>query len=861
MTRLYRTLLHLYPASWRAEYESELCTAFEQRRREARGPLSWIAVWLEAVADIVTNAPAVQFDVLRRDLQYAVRTLRHSPGFTIAAIGISALGIGATAAAYTMVDHILVRALPFPEQDRLLKVCEDHGGCSDSSPANYRDWKAQAASFQSMGAYRGLSVNVTGGTEPERIEGASVTGDLLPTLGVEPLLGRVFNQQDDRDGAPGTAVLSYAFWRRELGGETSVLGRTIRLDDQPYTVIGVMPRDFYFPNRTSQLLTAMRFDPQVFQDRTNTFIYTIGRLKPGVPAERAQAEVKAIAARIAHAYPKEMARMNLIARPLRDDFNARGRLMLNILMGAALCVLLVACTNVANLLLTRATARRKELAVRTALGAGRERLTRQMLTESLLLAAGGGILGLALAWIALPLLVKLVPVSLPIAELPQLNWRVLAFAAALTGATGIGFGVAPAIRAGRLDPAAGLDEGGRAGIGGRSERLRSALVVSEVAFSVVLLVAFGLLARALMRVQSVDPGFRADHVLTMRTSLPMPRYENVDTRERFYRRVLGEAQRLPGVTGAAYTSFIPVAFGGGIWPVEIEGHPEDVAQRRTVSLRYVTPGYFATMGIPLLSGRDVAMTDLSAAPYVALVSQSFARRYWPNEDPVGRRIEVGNNWRKIIGVVGDIRTRGLERNSEPQVYVSWQQAESVSTWYAPKDLVVRSSGDPAALAPALRRIIHEADSSQPISDVRTMEAVVEEDTATRRTQLAVLGAFGGIAFLLAGAGIYGLLSFSVSMRTREIGVRMALGARPRDIVGMTLWNGLKLAAVGIALGAVLALIVGRGLESILAGVKPDDWKTLGSACGLSVGMTCAGCLGPALRAVRIDAVRAIRGAN
>jgi putative ABC transport system permease protein len=855
----YRALLHLYPASWRADYGDELCGAFAIRRRNAGGRFGCLVLWLEALADVLTSAPAVHFDLLRQDLRYAARTLRRSPGFAVTAVGIAALGIGATAAAYTMVDHILIRPLPFAHQDRLLKLCEDHGGCSDASPANYRDWKSMSTSFESLAAYRGIAANLTGaGSEPRHIEGASVTAEMLPLLGVEPALGRVFDPDDDRDSAPGTVVLSYAFWQREFGGDRSVLGRTIRLDHTPYTVIGVMPKGFYFPNRAALLWTAMRFSPEVFEERTNTYIYATGLLKPGVSIAQAQAEMRTIAARISAAYPKEMAKTGIVARPLRDDFGVRGRLMLNILLAAAACVLLVACTNLANLLIARAATRRRELAVRTALGAGRERLVRQMLTESLILAACGGALGLVLAWLSLPLLVRLVPVSLPIPEVPSLNVRVLGFAALVTAITGIGFGVVPAMRAGRLDPAGGLQEGGRAGIGGRNERLRSTLVVAEVALSVVLLVSFGLLTRALLRVQSVDLGFRADHVLTLRTSLPMPRYESVEAREPYYRHVLSEARRLPGVTSAAYTSFLPVAFGGGIWPVQIEDHPEDEAQRRTVSLRFVTPGFFSTMGIPLLHGRDIGMGDTHTAPYVAIVSASFVRRYWPEGDALGRHIDVGNNVRTIVGVVGDIRVRGLERTSEPQVYVSWQQADNVSTWYAPKDLVVRTAGDPAVLATALQSIIHEADPSQPVSDVRTMTAVVEEDTATRRTQLAVLGTFGGIAFLLAGVGVYGLLSFSVSARTREIGVRIALGARPADVAALTLRNGLTLAGVGIALGAALAQVSGRWLESVLAGVQPNDLSTLVAASLLSLSMTCAGSLMPAVRAARIDPTHAMR---
>jgi predicted permease len=862
MMLLYRALLYLYPASWRAEYGGEMCSVFAVRRRDTRGLLALLALWLEVLPDLLTNAIAVQWDLLCQDQRYAFRALRRSPGFALTAVAIAAIGIGATTAAFTMVDHVLIRPFPFARQDRLVKLREDDlSGLQrfwDVSPANYRDWKRMSTLYESMGAYRALSVNMTGGQgDPQRIDGASLTAELLPTLGVHPTIGHLFSQQDDRDSAPGTVILSYGLWQEQFGGNSAILGRTIELDNIPYTIIGVMPNDFYFPSREARLWTPMRWPPGAFEDRTDTYIFPVGRLKPGVSLQQAQAEMRTIAARLARAYPKELTQVSVEVVRLRDDVSERSRLMLNVLLGAALCVLLIACTNLANLLLARAMIRRRELAVRAALGAGRERLVRQMLTESLILALPGDALGLLIAHAALPLLVRLVPVSLPIAEIPSLDGRVLLFAAVLTFATGIGFGIMPALRSG-LNTVTGLHEGGRSGMGGRRDRLRSALVITEVACSIVLLVGFGLLTRALWRIQAVDPGFRADHVLTLRTSLPMPRYETPESRGPFYRHVLDETQRLPGVTAAGYTSFLPLVLGGGIWPVQIQGHPEDLANRRTASLRFVTPGFFSAMRIPLLAGRDVRQTDSHKAPFVALISQSFVQRYWRNENPLGRHIDVGNHDRIVIGVVGDIHVRSLERNSEPQVYVSWQQADDVSTWYAPKDLVVRTTGDPAALVSSLRRIIRQADPRQPISEVRTLIDIIETETASRRVQLAVLGAFGAIAFLLAAVGIHGLLAFAVSSRTQEIGVRMALGAQHTDIINMTVGEGFKLAAIGIVAGIALAYGAGQMLQSLLAGVKPWDLGTFTAAVVLSVIMTLVGSLIPAIRAVRVDPTTAMR---
>ena len=619
-----------------------------------------------------------------------------------------------------------------------------------------------------------------------------------------------------------------------------------------------MPKDFYFPSREAQLWTTMRWGPGAFEDRRDTYIYSIARLKPGVSFEQARAEMRGVGSRLSRTYPKELANTNVTAQLLRDDISPRAVLMLKVLMGAAGCVLLIACTNLANLLLARAMMRRKELAVRTALGAGREQLVRQMLTESLLLSLSGGGLGWFLAHVTLPLLVRLVPVALPIAEMPTVDSRILSAATLLVIATGTGFGLIPALRGRRRQISAALHEGGRSGIGGQRQQLRRALVIVEVAGSVVLLVGFGLLTRALWRIQAVDPGFRAGHVLTLRTSLPMPQYNAPEKRDPFYRHVLDGARQLPGVTAAAYISFLPMLHRGGIWPVEIEGHPEDVAQRRTASLRFVTPGFFEAMRIPLAMGRDVRETDSHFAPYVALVSQSFVKRYWPGENPIGRHFDFGNNQRVIVGVVGDVRVRGLERASEPQVYLSWQQSDGVSTYYAPKDVVVRTTGDAVSLVAAMRRLIRQADPNQPVSGVQLLTDIVAGETESRRVQLAALGAFGAVAFLLAAVGIHSLLAFAVSQRTQEIGVRMALGAQRGDILGMTLRDGFQLAVVGIAAGVVLAYGAGRLLESLLAGVKPNDLATYAAAAGLALVMTLAGSLAPAIRAVRVNPTVAIR---
>jgi predicted permease len=505
-------------------------------------------------------------------------------------------------------------------------------------------------------------------------------------------------------------------------------------------------------------------------------------------------------------------------------------------------------------------ARQRELAVRSAMGAGRERLVRQLVTESLVLALAGGVLGVLVAAAAVPLLARLVPASLPIAQTPSIDLRVLSFAGLISGLTGLGFGGFPALRACRQSGMSALREGVRAG-GGRKERLRSVLVVAEVAASVVLLVSAGLLVRALWRIEATDPGFRSEGVLTLQTALPLPKYDQTARRAGFYTQVLAGVRALPGVSSAAYITGLPMEMRGGIWPITVDGKPLEVQRSgsHTASLRFATPGFFATLGIPLKRGRDLAESDTLDTPLAAVVSESFVRRYWPDEDPLGRHFKMALHERTVVGVVGDIRVRGLERTSEPQVYVPYRQTQDV--WlggYGPKELVIRSATGPGTLLPAVRRIVRGADPEQPLSDVRMMADIVEEQTASRAAQVRVLGAFAAIAFLLAGVGIHGLLQFAVSRRTQEIGVRIALGAQRSEIVKMIVRQGALLAGIGVAPGVVLAYAAGRTLEGLLAGVKPGDAATFASAIGLCVLMTVLGSLLPAIRAVRIDPIQAIR---
>ena len=854
---LYRALLYLYPAPFRYEYAGEMAALFAARRRQARGWSEVAAVWLSAVADVIPNAAAVHWELARQDLRYALRGMARAPGFVLTAAAVIALGVGANTAAFSVADYVLVRPLPFREADRVVKLWQRLPGYNrfELSPGNYRDWKSSSTAFEAMGAFTGISVNLTGEGEPERLDAVTMTADVFPLLGAAPALGRLFTAAEDQEGVAGTVLLSWDLWQRRFGGEAGVVGRRVLLDGEPFDVVGVMPRGFNFPRRDVALWTSMRFGPDAFTDRSDTYLQAIGRLRPGRTVADAQVELGVIADRLAREFPAENEGVGANVLTLREELSAQSRLLLLALCGAALCILLVACANLANLLLARAIQRQRELALRTALGAGRERLVRQLLTESVVLAALGGALGLAIAALGVPLLGRLVPDSLPMGDAPALDLRALAVAGLITAVTGLGFGVLPAVRGcGDLDA---LRDTARAR-GGR-QRLRTALVVSEMVATVVLLVSAGLLLRALWRVQAVDPGFRTAGIMTMRTALPLPKYALTSTRVRFYDRVLADVRALPGVTGAAYVSFLPMAMGGGLFPVSFGETPGPGNRDQIASLRFASPGFFRVMSIPLRTGRDFDARDVADAPAVAVVSESFVRRYWPEGDPLGRRFQFAFAERTVVGVVGDIMVRGPERSSEPQVYLPPAQVDDSSMpFYMPKDLVVRSNAEPAALAAAVGRIVRSVDPDQPVSNVRPLQAIVAMQTAPRQVQARLLAALAGIALLLAGVGVHGLLSYSVSARTREIGVRMALGAAPADVTRMVLRQGVMLAAAGVLPGVALAYLSGRALESLLASVRPWDALTFGAVVGLCLLMTGLGSLLPARRAARTDPLGAMR---
>jgi putative ABC transport system permease protein len=856
----YRALLWLYPASFREEYGSEIRAIFARRWRQAPRAVDRAMLLAEALADALRNAPAAHIDLLTQDVRTAWQTIRRAPGLSTTVVVVTAIGIGATTAAFAVADHVLIRRLPYRDPDRLVKIWQapPGGGRTEASPANFRDWRDHARSFERIAAFEFSSRNLVGSGEPVRLEGASVTGDLFATLSIAPLLGRTITVDDDRETSPPTVVLSERVWRSRFGADPAFIGRAVTLDDKVHLVIGVMPAAFEFPSRLVDFWIPIQLQPSQYI-YGNPFLHTVARLKPGVPREQAHAEVQDIARAVSRANPQANPRVSAMVTTLRDDVTRQARLLLWILVAAAASLLLIACTNLANLLLTRGLARQKELAVRAALGAGCHRLVRQLFTENALLAVSGGVAGIGIAAAGIPTLVRLVPTTLPAAEAPAIDGRLLTTAMVTTFASAIGFGLIPALRISRQSDARALHDGARAGTGRRTARLRSTLVVSQVSISVLLLVACGLLLRATLKVQGTDPGFRTDGVLTLRTTLPVKSYESVSLRHRFFGRVLDGVHVLPGVTSAAYSTGLPMVDRGRIWVIRVPGYEELPPEQRVASLRFVTPRFFETLAIPLRAGRDVSDRDTQASQPVAVVSESFARAYWPGQDAVGRQFRVrGSDW-TIVGVVGDIRVRGLEQASEPQIYLPEQQMPDRGlSAYVPRDLVVKSDRPIETLLPAIRAIVASADPQEPISDVQPLADIVSAETAPRRVQVRVLGAFALIAFLLAGIGLHGLLAYNVSQGARDIGVRIALGAERRTILGMVMQRGMRLAFAGVLTGGALSIAAGRWLQALLADVSPTDPISFGGALVLAFAMTALGSLLPALKAIRVDPLQVMR---
>ena len=800
------------------------------------------------------------------EIRYGLRSLLKRPGATLIALVTLALGIGVNTAIFSAVDSILLRPLPLKEPERLVSVWEQTLSLgiqqNQAAPANSFDLRSQNGVFEDLGAYGPLDVNLTGDGEPERLDGQVVRANVFSILGVAPAIGRTFLPNEDQVGQEKVVVLSDALWQRRFNRDPSILNRNISLNGQSFTVVGVMPRGFFFPLRETELWVPWAMEPEQASGRGDHYLWLVARLKPGVTLERANADLDAIAQRLSAAYPRTNEGLGFTARPLHQDYVGNLRLPILILFAAVGLVLLIACANVANLLLAQATTRRKEIAIRLALGARRWTIVRQMLVESLLLACSGGLLGVLGAFWVVQALEKLLPESLSKLHGVSIDARVFVFTLGVSVLTAVVFGGLPAWLASRTRPGATLNDVARDVAGGTSGRyVRRVLVVSEVALAVVLLVSAGLLIRSFQLLRQVDTGLKTENVLTMRMVLPMPKYLQAESRRAFYDEVLRRVKEVPGIDAAGVISFLPLSFSGMNFNFSIEGR----AASRDLNLpfalfRVVSPDYFRAMGIPLLRGRYFEAHDSPDSPPVVVVNRRLAEQYWPGEEAVGKRLKVGphdskNVWLTVVGVVGDVRQTGLYEQ-KLEFYVPYMQERR--SFVAPRDLVIRTKAEPAVVAAAVRQAVWAVDKDQPVSNVRTMDQVFAAAISQERFQALMLGLFAGLALVLACVGLYGVISYTVVQRTHEIGVRMALGAQPVDVLRLVIRQGMFLTFTGLAAGIVAGMFVTRVLSDMLFGVTPKDPLTFVGVPVLLLVVAFLACYIPARRATRIDPLTALR---
>jgi predicted permease len=799
----------------------------------------------------------------RDDVVFAVRQLRRSPGFTAIAAATLALGIGANTAIFSLVSAVLLRPLPFPEPDRLMVVWDDVSSLggpprTEPTPADYAAWKERSRSFTDMAAMTPATYNLTGTGEPQKLAGIRTTANLFAVLGMQPLVGRALTPADDQPDANAVVVLDERFWRSLFGADPGVVGRTILLNGLPHTVVGIVPPDFQFPVNNAALWVAARFTPQELAVRSSYVMDVVARLKPGVDLRTAQADMTTIAQRLAREFPSNKG-VNARVMPLHEQLTGGAKPAMAMLFGAVVVVLLIACVNVANLLLARAASRQRELALRKSLGAANTRVVRQLLTESAVLAATGAVIGIALSTFTFRYLARLVPRSLPSGTEPTLNMSVLLFSAAVTSLVVLAFGAGPAVVASRVSLNAVLKSGtarttGAAG----TQRVRNALVIAEISLTLVLLVAAGLLLRSYANVLAVPPGFEPSHLLIAETVLSPSKYGTVAARSDFYGRVLDRVRALPSVTGAGYVNYPPLTFKGGRALFSIEGEPplrpEDITRHLAID-RSISPGYLQTLGVPLVRGRHLDGRDRDGAPFAVVVNEMFAAAHWPNQDPVGRRIRFGfadTPWLTVVGVGANVRQTGLDAAVEPEVYLPADQVNVNLQFFWPQHVVVRTAGNPLALAAAVRRAVSDIDPDQPVSNIRSMEQVFAADVLDRNTQMMLVSAFAALALVMASVGLYGVLSYTVTRRLPEIGVRMALGAQRATVVMEIVRGALLLAASGIVLGALGAFAATRLLTSSLFSVSRADPATFGVTGTLVLVMSLVASAVPAFRVAGVD---------
>ena len=818
---------------------------------------------IEAIKEECREARGLRWpDELRQDIRYAFRALRKAPGFAMAGIMSLVLGIGVNTAIFSVISAALIRPLPYAEPGRLVAVYEDRtnrgAGFGALANANFVDLRANAPSFEDIAAHTSTGLSLTGAGEAEQLLGRLVTGNMFGVLGVPAHLGRTIIPEDGNPGKPRVILLSYALWQRKFGGDPRIAGRALSLDGNSYTVIGVMPDSFRFPGAHDEFWLPLRLDAKDQQQRSNHNLHCIGRLKRNANLRQAQSEASFIARRLQREYPNTNARIDFSLLPLHESLTRTVRTALIVLLVAVGLLLLIACANVGNLILARSIACSRELAVRAALGAGRWRLVRQTLTESLCLASLGGVAALALCLT----ITKTLRTSLPLALMPtgeiRIDAGVLCFGVIVAMVAGLLSGLAPALLVAGRNLHDRLAGSSRSATGSGTEvRTRGVLVSAEVSLTIILLIGAGLLLRSFVRLMDVDPGFKPGHVLAVRFALPQFLYPAHVNRVSFYQRLLERMEAIPGVQSAALTTCSPLSNeGGSSWFIR-EGRPAAHPEELNANNRVVSEDYFRALGIPLKEGRTFSSHDGPDAPLVAVINESMAHRFWPGESPVGKRFQfISKPWVQIIGVVGDVHQTALDVSPEPEIYRPFTQDSQ--SWLAPRALMVRTRGEPSAFASVLRRQFQVLDSSVPIYGLDSMEALLENSVASRRLEVWLVGAFGLVALLLASIGIYGVVAYVVAQRGREIGLRMALGATRDDVLGMMLRKGLTPVLIGVLIGVTFALSLSRFLSSLLYHVKATDALTFAAVPLLLIIIGGCAAYFPSRRAARIDPMSALR---
>jgi predicted permease len=803
-------------------------------------------------------------DTLRQDLVYAFRRLRQAPAFTLVAIATLALGIGANSAIFSVVNAVLLKPLPFEDPERLVMLSQTWEGRTTRiySPQNFLDVVASARDFESVAAIDASGVTLTGRGAPARLEGAEVSASFFDVLRVRPALGRAFMAGENEPGQTKVAILGDALWRARFGADPAAVGRTIQLNREPYLIVGVAPAGFSYPAGV-EVWTPLAYDA-VFrtQSRGAWYLGVIGRLKPGVSVAHAREEVSTIADRLARDYPDADEGVGGTVVSLHEATVGGARTALLVLLGAVGLVLVVACVNVANLLLARVAARETELAVRTALGAGRGRLFRQILTENLLLSFMGGTAGVLLAGFFLEALLGLQPQGVPRLGEVRIDRAVVAFAAGLSLLTGLLFGAFPALHMTRRGPAQGLREGSRGVLTGRGRRLRGGLVVGQIAMAMVLLAGAGLLMRSFSQLRRVDPGFQAASALTFRISLPESAYKEEAQQAAFFEELLTRLAALPGGRAVGAVQGLPLSNSRFGLSFEVKGRPPlPAAQQPSMEVRVATPGYFRAIGIPIVRGRGLERGDTASSRQVVVISEAAVRRFFPGEDPIGQWITIG--WRRpdgvakaggeVVGIVGDVKEAGLAEENPPEIYLPHAQLPIQSM-----DVLLRTAVSPRSLAPAVEKVVHDLDPELPIARTATLEEIVARSISEPRFYMVLLGAFAGTALFLAALGIFGVMSYAVVQRSREIGIRVALGADPTRLLAMVLGQALLLAGAGVAMGLLGAVGLSRAMAGLLFQLSPTDPATLVTVALVLTAVALLASYLPARRATRVDPVVALR---